>query len=422
MSKAMRNVSVAAFAGAVAVVAGSARGQTCYGWETTGWGPPVTDSWNCAMAYFPPHESVVLYDGETSELWEWDGLSWTVVLDSEGIMNLDHPLVEYDSARGVLVIVAPTFGGRVIEWDGGEDGWELVQPAGDPLVVGTGTRAVYDEARGEMLFIDMGAMHRYDGATNTTVSIEPTLRHAGAAYDAARERVVLFGGIDGDGLTDQTWEWDGQAWTDVSPAGAPSARQYHTLSYDPARGVCVLVGGQTAGGGDSDETWEWDGEFWSRIVTDQGLGARRRHAATFDARHGELVVFGGWRGGQHDTTLMRRFVDPGVIVQQPRSLAVDEGEFAAFSVVALGQGIGYQWLKDGVEIAGATGPALLLEGAAVADAGGYSVRLSGWCGELESEVATLAVRERCAADFNEDGTVDTRDVISFLSGWSTGCP
>ena len=33
------------------------------------------------------------------------------------------------------------------------------------------------------------------------------------AYDAARGKVVLFGGYDGQTNLADTWEWDGQAWT-----------------------------------------------------------------------------------------------------------------------------------------------------------------------------------------------------------------
>ena len=35
-------------------------------------------------------------------------------------------------------------------------------------------------------------------------------------------------------------------------------------------------------------------------------------------------------------------------------------------------------------------------------------------------VDTLAFEEACPGDFNEDGTVDTRDVLSFLNAWSAG--
>ena len=33
-----------------------------------------------------------------------------------------------------------------------------------------------------------------------------------AAFDEARNRVVIFGGDDDRGLLSDTWEWDGETW------------------------------------------------------------------------------------------------------------------------------------------------------------------------------------------------------------------
>jgi hypothetical protein len=83
----------------------------------------------------------------------------------------------------------------------------------------------------------------------------PRLAHA-MAYEAARQRVVLFGGEDNP----NTWEWDGVAWTQVADMGPP-ARWYFDMVYDDSRQRLVLFGGQPhdnprSGLGD---TWEWDG-------------------------------------------------------------------------------------------------------------------------------------------------------------------
>ena len=49
------------------------------------------------------------------------------------------------------------------------------------------------------------------------------------AYDAARGRVVLFGGANEYDVFDfgDTWEWDGSAWVERTPAGSPPARFGH---------------------------------------------------------------------------------------------------------------------------------------------------------------------------------------------------
>src|SRR5215510_781723 len=39
-------------------------------------------------------------------------------------------------------------------------------------------------------------------------------RHSAIAYDAARRRVLLFGGVDNsDVVLDDLWSWNGTAWT-----------------------------------------------------------------------------------------------------------------------------------------------------------------------------------------------------------------
>jgi hypothetical protein len=73
------------------------------------------------------------------------------------------------------------------------------------------------------------------------------------AYDAARQRVVLFGGWNTGYLFD-TWEWDGGTWSQRSPSASPSARFGHALAYDVARQRVVLFGGQGPTGHLSD-TW-----------------------------------------------------------------------------------------------------------------------------------------------------------------------
>lgn len=51
----------------------------------------------------------------------------------------------------------------------------------------------------------------------TKITSMPTSRRAARiAYDPARNRVVLFGGDDAGGMLGDTWEWDGQRWTEIT--------------------------------------------------------------------------------------------------------------------------------------------------------------------------------------------------------------
>jgi len=98
----------------------------------------------------------------------------------------------------------------------------------------------------------------------------PTARRGHSLiYDKARSRTLLFGGLDenGDYLAD-AWEWDGTSWTQKSFTGGPGARTSHAMAYDPAKQLGVLFGGigPVSGGGYTllDDTWEWDGQSWTQ--------------------------------------------------------------------------------------------------------------------------------------------------------------
>ena len=112
---------------------------------------------------------------------------------------------------------------------------------------------------------------------------------------APGQRVVLFGGK----LTAQdardTWEWDGEDWTQVADDG-PAARSGHVMAFDSKRNKTVLFGGGPREAGLLRDTWEWDGEGWTQ-VQDTGPSARRASACAFDNVRNRVVLFGGDSGG-----------------------------------------------------------------------------------------------------------------------------
>ena len=112
------------------------------------------------------------------------------------------------------------------------------------------------------------------------------------AYDAARGVTVLFGGDD----SNETWEWDGVAWTLRSPNELPPARSQHALTYDAARGVVLLFGG-VASAQPLNDTWTWDGSQWTQLFPASSPTPRAGHALAYDAARGRVVLFGGVGAG-----------------------------------------------------------------------------------------------------------------------------
>lgn len=97
-------------------------------------------------------------------------------------------------------------------------------------------------------------------------SPSPRRDHAMTTGDG---RIYLFGGQGALELSDELWEWTGATWSELCTTAAcraarPSARATAGLAYDSARARLVLVGG-TGARGPTDDTWEWDGAAWTRV-------------------------------------------------------------------------------------------------------------------------------------------------------------
>jgi hypothetical protein len=116
---------------------------------------------------------------------------------------------------------------------------------------------------------------------------------------------VLFGGGDAvlGAFNNDTWEWDGANWFNVTPAGAnPAARAWHNMTFDVARGKTVMYGGYN--GSQLGDTWEWDGIQWTQVFTPNSPGPRSSGAMAYDPWTQRTVLFGGstgWPIGMNDS-------------------------------------------------------------------------------------------------------------------------
>jgi hypothetical protein len=220
-----------------------------------------------AMAYDVVRQRTVLFGGRASstllaDTWEWDGSNWILRAPATSPSARRGPALAYDASRQRVVL----FGGYTDsgwpdlsdtwEWDGSN--WTRLNPARSP--------------RG-----------RSDHAL---------------ACDVGRQRVVLFGGYSHDpmqpGPNDDTWEWDGSNWTQRWPASSPSRRSNHAMAYDAARQRVVLFGGDT-GSSYLADTREFDGSNWSQPSPPSNPGGRSDHAMAYDvARQRVVLVSGGW--------------------------------------------------------------------------------------------------------------------------------
>lgn len=124
----------------------------------------------------------------------------------------------------------------------------------------------------------------------------PTARtESDSAFDTARQRVVLFGGVNGTSYRNDTWEYDGDGWT-LAATGGPSPRRGHKLVYDTLHRRTLLIGGYGSPALPSFQTWAWDGSTW-RMIDANGptfaftTAAAVESAAAYDQARGRVLLF-----------------------------------------------------------------------------------------------------------------------------------
>ncbi|MCA8949979.1 MAG: hypothetical protein KDE27_10785, partial [Planctomycetes bacterium] len=137
----------------------------------------------------------------------------------------------------------------------------------------------------------------------------------GAAYDERRGEVVVFGGqTDCSPISpvviDDMWIWKEGAWEQRNPPFRPSPRSYDRLCYDAARDRVVLYGGN-GGGTPLGDTWEWDGTRWTLRLPLASPPAGGGNGVSYDERQGVTVVYGSIGAFEYGPTSPARIVPFG---------------------------------------------------------------------------------------------------------------
>ncbi len=214
----------------------AADAEQTWEWDGTRWtahreegpGPRLA----AAMAWDPGSAEVVLYGGDDgaggirNDTWSWDGQRWER-LAAEGP----------DPARWPAMLVSdPPAGGLVLY-----GGHQVVDESLPGALADTWT-------------------WRPTGWTRMAARGPGRLVNAEAVVDPELG-VLLVGGSDMQQAHGDVWRWDDGDWTllgrDVFPA-----RQAFGLAYDAARDTVVLTGGLVAAGETSrhQDVWEWTGD------------------------------------------------------------------------------------------------------------------------------------------------------------------
>ncbi len=275
-----------------------------------------------AMADDPGRQRVVLFGGESGgvlgDTWEWDGVTWTQQKPLTSPPARSGHAMAYDAARQRVVLFGGFTGyyapalGDTWEWDGVD--WRRLQPPVAPTGRGD-HRLVYDPVRQRIVLYGgstsgtrptwFNDTWEWDGSTwskRNPARTPPACADHAMTYDAARNRIVLFGSGGFWNPSNDLWEWDGNNWQPRTPLTQPPARFAHALAYDAATQRVLLFGG--FGGSVSSmillgDTWAWNGQDWKRVTPAMTPPPMAGHAMAFDATRRSVVLCGGY--GQRDT-------------------------------------------------------------------------------------------------------------------------
>lgn len=200
------------------------------------------------LLHDPASQHMVLFSGRTSTdvfhipnqdpAWSWDGANWTQLtatmpsgLTPEGLGGACP-----DGSGGYLV-----FGGYRTEL------WHIL-PA--------------------MTFADTWRVTLTGPTTAQFTLLSPTTRpftRQGCGLVATPIGPVMFGGanVNFSYIMFDTWWWSGTDWVQFVTSTTPPPRSFHSMVYDPVRGVVVVFGG--GGGALRNDTWEFDGDWHQRF-------------------------------------------------------------------------------------------------------------------------------------------------------------
>lgn len=118
-----------------------------------------------------------------------------------------------------------------------------------------------------------------------------------ASFHEGRKTIILHGGRGNENVTfSDTWEWDGEKWNVLENQG-PYKADHHAMVYSSADDKLIAFGGWN---GESvlGETWSWDGE-WSKL----GIASpppRSAFGMAYNKSENKIQLFGGlWINGQY---------------------------------------------------------------------------------------------------------------------------
>ncbi len=284
-----------------------------------------------------------LIDGFANDTWEWDGASWTRILDAQSPSDFSFAAGSPPAARDHAVVEASGVGGALLRVGNTthvfrDDAWwrRIADTTGHtgavmPAVASSPTGEIFivggSEPPGGGAFVPTS---RHTDRIDTTGGLgfacpefppacEIPQRMFGAAAWHDGQRFFVHGGVEfpgsgsnqsalvvvaqGDGNSGATigalssarlWSFSpAEGWVARCEGGAcgvaPGPRLLHRAVVD-GDGRAIVFGGLVGDRATSNETWIFADNRWSTIDPDDGPPARAGHVLAWDAARDAVVV------------------------------------------------------------------------------------------------------------------------------------
>lgn len=311
-----------------------------YEWDGTTWTKLTLRSTarivNAAMAYDSARSQVVRFGGYPTFQTTPDSFTYLLrgqrwygggIVAEPGPRSM--PLFRADPERRTVWLFGGlseySFGGVTSYlddfWQYQDGVWRLMpdDPTNTPNGCVTPIGAFDADRKVLVVLCNGSAVTEWDGTawkrfTNLS-QVPPDRRFAGAVYDQTQKKVVLFGGYDNFGNYRQdTWTWNGTAWTEIKPSTKPPHRAQPVMWYDPLAKKTIIYSGAGRKSIEDHATrysdmWSFDGSNWTQLSVTATPGIRFAPQIAVDPNSGKLFLFGGLRATLDDKNRVTQFYD-----------------------------------------------------------------------------------------------------------------
>lgn len=260
----------------------------------------------------PQQGAIWLFSGQNAgaDLWKYQYGRWSRVAGEDAPTTCAYPNGAWDSNRNRLVIYCGDTS-DIYEFDGTK--WTGFTTLTDEPGTRRLSSLVYDPTlRRTVLYGGYEFFTRnyspetwtWNGSQWTEVKGKHPGYRALAAmfYDPNQNKVVLYGGIgrkSREGSLTRfadTWSFNGRDWVEVQNANSPPARYNAYVGLDPTTGLTHLFGGKNLVEQFTNEHFVWNGTSWSQITRANTPSPRQGGGLAWDPSTQALTLYGGFSG------------------------------------------------------------------------------------------------------------------------------